>query len=62
MKASMRTVPMVSKKCCRVDELASDVLVLAIPLCGLYIEDGTDGGCILLYMSDEPEEYIDGTC
>ena len=55
MKASMRTVPMQSKKG-RVEVLASEVRVLAMTLVGLYTEDGTDGGCLLLYMSEEPEE------
>jgi hypothetical protein len=58
MKASMRTVPMESKKCWRVDVLASEVLELARTLWGLYTDDGTDGGCI----SEEPYEYNDGTC
>ena len=62
MNASIRTVPIVSKKCWRVDVLASDVRVLAMTLWGLYIDDGTDGGCMLLYISEEPEEYSDGTC
>jgi hypothetical protein len=62
MKASMRTVPMVSKKCCRVEVLASDVRELATTLWGLYTEDGIEGGMLLLYMSEEPVEYKDGTC
>lgn len=61
MKASIRTVPIESKKCWRVEVLASDVLVLVITLCGLYTDDGTEGGC-MLYMSEDPEEYMDGTC
>lgn len=60
MKASIRTVPMESKKCWRVEVLASEVLLLVITLCGLYTEDGTDGG--MLCMSDDPVEYNDGTC
>jgi hypothetical protein len=62
MKASMRTVPIVSKKCCRVDVLASDVRELGATLWGLYTEEGIEGGCMLLYMSEEPVEYNDGTC
>jgi hypothetical protein len=54
MKASMRTVPIASKKCWRVEVLASEVLPLVITLCGLYTDEGTDGG--MLYMSDDPEE------
>jgi hypothetical protein len=54
MKASIRTVPIESKKCCLVEVLASEVLVLAMTLCGLYTDDGTDGGCIL-YISDDPD-------
>lgn len=53
---------MASKKCWRVDVLASDVLVLVMALCGLYTDDGTDGGCIEGYMSEDPDEYNDGTC
>jgi hypothetical protein len=56
MKASMRTVPMVSKKWRRVEVLASDVLELIAPLLGLYTDDGTDGGTPALYMSDETLE------
>lgn len=55
MNASMRMVPIVSKKG-RVEVLASEVRVLAMTLLGLYTEDGTDGGILLLYMSEEPEE------
>lgn len=62
MKASILTVPMVSKKCWRVEVLASEVLVLIAPLLGLYTDEGTDGGNPALYMSDEPFEYTDGTC
>ena len=62
MNASMRTVPMVSKKWRRVEELASEVRELTTPLLGLYTDDGTDGGAAALYMSDEPFEYTDGTC
>ena len=51
---------MVSKKCCRVEVLASEVLVLVITLWGLYTDDGTDGG--MLYISEDPEEYNEGTC
>lgn len=58
----MRTVPIVSKKCLRVDVLASEVLELRAPLFGLYTDEGTEGGTPALYMSDEPLEYIDGTC
>lgn len=53
---------MVSKKCLRVEVLASDVReLMALPL-GLYTDDGTEGGTPALYMSDEPLEYTDGTC
>jgi len=62
MKASIRTVPIVSKKCCRVDVLASEVRELTAPLLGLYTVDGTDGGAAALYISDEPFEYTVGTC
>jgi hypothetical protein len=61
MNASIRTVPIESKKCRRVDVLASEVLVLATTLCGLYTDDGTDGGC-MLYTSLDPEEYTEGIC
>lgn len=60
MKASMRTVPMESRKLGRAELLASEVLVLVMTLAGLYTEDGTEGGW--LYMSEDPEEYSDGTC
>jgi hypothetical protein len=62
IKASIRIVPMVSKKCLRVEVLASDVRELIAPLFELYIDDGTEGGTPALYMSDEPLEYTDGTC
>jgi hypothetical protein len=62
MKASIRIVPMVSKKCRLVEVLASDVRELMAPLLGLYTEDGTEGGAAALYISDEPLEYTDGTC
>jgi hypothetical protein len=62
MKASIRTVPMVSKKCRRVEVLASDVRELMAPLFGLYTDEGTDGGAAALYMSDDPFEYTEGTC
>lgn len=55
MNASMRMVPMVSKNG-RVEVLASEVRVLATTLAGLYTEEGTDGGCLLLYMSEDPDE------
>jgi hypothetical protein len=53
---------MVSKKWRRVELLASEVRELTTPLFGLYTDDGTDGGAAALYMSDEPFEYMDGTC
>jgi hypothetical protein len=56
INASMRTVPMVSKKCRRVDVLASDVLELIAPLLGLYTDEGTEGGAAALYMSDDTFE------
>jgi hypothetical protein len=55
MNASIRTVPIESKKCCRVEVLASDVRALAIVLGGLYTVDGADGGG-MLYISEEPDE------
>ena len=55
MKASMRTVPIVSKKGL-VEVLASEVRVLAMTLAGLYTVEGTDGGCLLLYISEEAVE------
>jgi hypothetical protein len=36
--------------------LASDVRLLATPLVGLYTVDGTEGGCLDEYLSDEPLE------
>tara|TARA_R110002003_G_scaffold433_14_gene19808 strand:+ start:2066 stop:2230 length:165 start_codon:yes stop_codon:yes gene_type:complete len=53
---------MVSKKCRRVEVLASDVRELMAPLFGLYTDEGTDGGAAALYMSDDPFEYTEGTC
>ena len=48
MKASIRTVPMVSKKCRFVELLASEVRELMAPLLGLYTEEGTEGGAAAL--------------
>lgn len=62
MKASMRMVPMLLKKCWRVDVLASEVRELATPLVELYTDDGTEGGCMVLHMSDDPLEYTEGMC
>lgn len=56
MKASIRTVPMASKKWLRADVLASDVRLLTTPLVGLYTEEGTEGGCMDEYLSDDPLE------
>lgn len=56
MNASIRTVPIVSKKCRRVEVLASEVRELTTPLLGLYTDDGTEGGAAALYMSEEPLE------
>jgi hypothetical protein len=47
---------MVSRKCWRVEVLASEVLVLIAPLFGLYTEEGADGGRPALYISDDPFE------
>jgi hypothetical protein len=62
MNASIRTVPIASRKCERADVLASEVRLLRAPFVGLYTDDGTEGGCAELYMSDEPLEWVDGTC
>ena len=56
MKASIRTVPIGSKKWLRVDVLASEVRLLPTPLVGLYTDDGTEGGCMDEYLSDDPLE------
>jgi len=55
MKASIRTVPMASKKWLRADVLASDVRLLTTPD-GLYTDEGTEGGCMAEYLSDDPLE------
>jgi len=55
-KASMRTVPIVSKNGRRIEVLASEVLELMAPLLPLYTVDGTDGGLLALYISDETLE------